>query len=220
MPPGGAGSTTYGKGVFAMKYVFHYLNKQVEFLSQESPEKIVEISLALRDLFLPNNKKLSGFQVWLHDGALIPVYGVKEGQNTLLLSDLITHEQSEVDNTPDLGEAILNNYQKWSKEIEVIAKQNFRRKDDTSRFETLTRRTKLVLQAVQDIERIGIRDINVQAIFKYLSGQQRPSVLTVTQTLNISKSAFYRHQEILLKVLGDWILEHLSGDEIDELLSE
>lgn len=212
---------TLGKGVCSMnRFVVNYLNKQVELTSCEPPEGFVENLITLFYLFCPNPNKLTGFQVWRSDGALIPVYGVKADQNTVLFADIIEDNQNEIDNSMDLGELVLENYRKWSKEMNLIQKNNFRRSGDASRFETLTQRTKLVLQAVQDITEVGIKDINVQALFQYISQLERPSVQTITRKLNISKSAFYRRQETFAKALGEWILKNLSGDDIDGLRSD
>ncbi len=205
------------EGAFTMpnRFALRFLNRQMEIETTASLDEFMEMTKRFHELFaIP---RYEGYQVWYDNGGLWEsVHGVKDPM-FILFAEMIQDVQPSVDNSEEIGKAVIENYRLWRNEVADIEKNGQRRKYDESLLIDLKSRMDVIHKALRDLK-ADLKEVNVFAIFTFLIDNQKVSVTQKEQRLHVSKTTVWRQENLFLKLLGAWILNRIHGEKFDSLI--
>ena len=200
------------------RYAVHFLNEQVAVNSCMQPEQFLELVNELHDLFSLGN--FSGYEVWQEDGIWIPLHGVQEQSNAVLLPEVISDMPVKQNNNYDLGSILFKHYASQKKEERTIKSYFSRRSTDPARLELLQSKIRVVDRAFYELAtEKWAQDIPVLDLVRMFTDNDY-AIEAIVEETHISRATLFRHKRTIQEELGRWAVQNLTHNELNWLLEE
>jgi len=131
------------------RYAVHFMNDQVVMDSCLEPEHFLELVNQFHSLFALGN--FSGYEVWQEDGMWIPLYGVEDESNGVLLPEVISDIPVKQNNFHELGSMLIKLYVSQKQEEKTINSYLSRRSSDPARLKLLQSKNQVIDSALQEL---------------------------------------------------------------------
>ena len=200
------------------RYAVHFMNEQVVVNTCMQPEQFLELLTELHGLFSLGN--FAGYEVWQEDGVWIPLRGVKEESNAVLLPEVISDIPVEQNNHYELGEILFRNYGRHKEEERIINSYLSRRSTDPARVKLLQSKIQIIDRAFDELAKEKwAQEIPVVALVSMLSDKDY-TIEEIVAEAHISRATVFRHRRTIQKELGRWAVHNLNHDELSWLLDQ
>ena len=200
------------------RYAVHFLNEQVAVNSCMQPEQFLELVNELHDLFSLGN--FSGYEVWQEDGIWIPLHGVQEQSNAVLLPEVISDIPVKQNNHYELGSILFRHYASQKEEERTINSYFSRRSTDPARLELLQSKIRVVDRAFYELAtEKWAQDIPVLDLVRMFSDSDY-TIEVIGEVTHISRATLFRHKRAIQEELGRWAVENLTHEKLNWLLGD